>query len=105
MPVMDTTANFKTSVCNCSQKPRHTSLGTSININVHHNPNNVWKVWGGGGGGGGANGHVRIVFQVRTLVHQISMFIQYEQWERGKCHVRIAFLVKTMTFWPLYKIA
>ena len=32
---------------------------------------------GSGGGGGGGNGHVRIVFQVKTLVHQISMFLQY----------------------------
>ena len=33
----------------------------------------------------GGNGHVRIVFQVKTLVHQ------YKQWGGGKCHVRIVF--------------
>ena len=51
------------------------------------------------------NGHVRIVFQVKTLIHQISMFLQYEQWGGDKCRVRIAFLAKASTFWGLYNIA
>ena len=58
--------------------PRQGSVGLvkgrSIIIDGYHNPNNVRK---GGGGGGGDNGHVRIVFQVKTLVNQISMFLQY----------------------------
>ena len=56
----------------------------------------------GRGVGGGCNGHVRIDFQVQTLFHQISMFLQYEQWGTGICHVRIIFLAKTSTFWGLY---
>ena len=45
-------------------------------------------MFGRGEGGGGGNGHVRIVFQVKTLVHQISNRIFFpmssiNKWQRA----------------------